>query len=407
MFLAAQDVTTDFARRGNGQIARDLKNLVPFFNASTQGIYRNARQFSKQESDRAGIRFAKNVVNAALASTLANSLLLSYLGDNEKEEFFYLSNDLKAKHMFLPNFAPDIFGNAALIRIPIDQNPVSYAVNAAVANFFWKGESDNEFVVEMSAVANAIKDNLNPVGSTILDPAISMLSNKNWYGSDIVPSYLESYDETNQYTEETPTPFVEASKLLSDVGIKVSPMMLQYMAEQYTGYIGQTLIPALPSEKNKDGVLSGVLNALVATTRKRVTSDPLKSNDVVSYVYDSFDEMTAVYKAGKGKREFEIDYFRPNLTGIERKRAIREADDLTHSGGDIYEAKKDISAGYDRIDQITEREDLSEDEKHVLIQKVRRDMVEMALDVQEVMNDYNARYKDDGIVKQFMTWLFS
>lgn len=406
-FLAAQDVTTDFSRRGNGQIARDLKNLVPFFNASTQGIYRNARQFSAQESDRAGIRFAKNVVNSALASALANGLLLSYLDDDEKEEFFYLSDDLKAKHMFLPNFAPDVFGDAALIRIPLDQNPVSYAVNAAVANFFWEGESDNEFVIEMSAVANVIKDNLNPVGSTILDPAISMLSNKNWYGSDIVPSYLESYDETNQYTEETPTPFVEISKGLSDVGIKVSPMMLQYMAEQYTGYIGQTIIPALPSEKNQDGIAAGLLNALVATARKRVTSDPLKSNDVVSTVYDSYDEMNAVYKAGKSKRDFEIDYFRSDLTDRERRRAINEADDLIHSGGDIYEAKKDISAGYDRIDQINDRDDLTDEEKHTLIQKIRRDMVETALDVQEVMNDYNTRYKDNGIVKQFMTWLFS
>lgn len=406
-FLAAQDVTTDFARRGNGQIARDLKNLVPFFNASTQGIYRNVRQLSAQESDRAGIRFAKNVVNSALASALANSMLLAWMDDDEKEEFFYLSDDLKAKHMFLPNFAPDVFGDAALIRIPLDQNPVSYAVNAAVANFFWEGESDNEFVIEMSAVANVIKDNLNPVGSTILDPAISMLSNKNWYGSDIVPSYLESYDETNQYTEETPTPFVEISKGLSNIGIKVSPMMLQYMAEQYTGYIGQTLIPALPSEKNQGGIAAGLLNALVATARKRVTSDPLKSNDVVSTVYDSYDEMNAVYKAGKSKRDFEIDYFRSDLTDRERRRAINEADDLIHSGGDIYEAKKDISAGYDRIDQINNRDDLTDEEKHTLIQKIRRDMVETALDVQEVMNDYNTRYKDNGIVKQFMTWLFN
>ena len=234
-----------------------------------------------------------------------------------------------------------------------------------------------------------------------------MLSNKNWYGSDIVPSYLESYDETNQYTEETPTPFVDISKGLSNIGIKVSPMMLQYMAEQYTGYIGQTIIPALPSEKNQGGIAAGLLNALVATARKRVTSDPLKSNDVVSTVYDSYDEMNAVYKAGKSKRDFEIDYFRSDLTDRERRRAINEADDLIHSGGDIYEAKKDISAGYDRIDQINDRDDLTDEEKHTLIQKIRRDMVETALDVQEVMNDYNTRYKDNGIVKQFMTWLFS
>ena len=194
---------------------------------------------------------------------------------------------------------------------------------------------------------------------------------------------------------------------MSKVGVKVSPMMLQYLSEQYTGYIGQTVIPALPSEKNKDNALSGLLNALVATARKRVTSDPLKSNDVVSTVYDSFDDMSAVSKAGKSKREFEIDYFRPGLTPREQKRAIDEAYEMTHSGGVLYEAKKEISSGYDKIDEITERGDLTDEEKKTLIDRVRREMIETALDAQEVMNDYDVRYKDDGIIKQFMTWLWS
>lgn len=405
-FLAAQDVTTDFARRGNGQIARDLKNLIPFFNASMQGVYRNARQFTAQESDRAKTRFAKNIINSALASALANAMLLKYMDDDEKEEFIYLSDDLKAKHMFLPNFAPDIFGNAALIRIPIDQNPVSYAVNAAVSNFIWKGETDNEFVIELGAVADVIMDNLNPFGSTILDPAISIISNKNWYGGNIVPTYLESYDETNQYTEETPTPFVTFSKGLAQAGIKISPMMLQYIAEQYTGYVGQTLIPALPSEKNDNGFIGGVLNALVATARKRVTTDPLASNGVVSGVYDSFNALQAVYKAGNSKRGFDIDYLNPKLNDMERRRAVREADDLIHSGGDVYDAKKEISAGYDKIDEINDRDDLTDEEKHVLIQRVRRDMVETALDVREIMNDYDARYKNNGVVRRFLDGIF-
>lgn len=405
-FLAAQDVTTDFARRGNGQIARDLKNLIPFFNASMQGVYRTGRQFTAQESDRAKTRFAKNVLNSALASALANAVLLKYLDDDEKDEYAWLSDDLKAKHMFIPNFAPDIFGNAALIRIPIEQNPVSYAINAAVSNFIWKGETDNEFIIELCAVADIILDNLSPVGSTILDPIIAMRSNKNWYGSNIVPSYLESYDETNQYTEETPTPFVAFSKWFARAGIKVSPMMLQYMAEQYTGYIGQTLIPALPSEKNDTPVLRGWLDSLVATARKRVTTDPLASNGVVSGVYDSFNELQAVYKAGNSKRDFDIDYLNPNLSNAERRHAISEADDLIHSGGDIYEAKKEISALYDRIDEINDRDNLTDGEKHILVQKVRRDMVEIALDAQEIANDYDTRYKDNSIIKRFMNEIF-
>ena len=405
-FLASQDVTTDFTRKGNGQIARDLKNIVPFFNASLQGVYRTGRQLTGQESDRAGIRFAKTLVNTTLASALANGIMMAYLDDDEKEEFFYLSDDLKAKHMFLPNFAPEVFGDAALIRIPLNQDPVMYAINAAVTNFAWSGESDNEYVIEMAVVADVILDNLNPVGSTIFDPAVSILSNKNWYGSNIVPSYLQSYETTNQYTEETPLPFVGLSKILSGEGIKISPMMIQYVAEQLTGYIGQTLIPALPSEKNKGNILEGWLNALIATARKRVTSDPLTSNDVVSTVYDSYNALNAVYKAGSSKRQFDIEYLSPALSERERRRAITEADDLIHSGGEIYEAKKEISAGYDKIDQINERDDLTDEEKHVLTQRIRKQMVETALDVQEIVEDYNVRYKYNGVIPRWIAKKF-
>lgn len=403
-FLAAQDVTTDFARHGNSQLARDLKYLIPFFNASMQGIYRNARQFTAQESDRAKIRLAKQITNTALASLLANGLLMMYLDDDEKEEFTYLSQDLTTKHMFIPNFDPDTFGDAMLIRIPLDQNPLSYAINAAVSNMVWKGETGDEFLISMAALADVIKDNLNPVSSTILDPVLAVRSNKNWYGSNIVPTYLQTYDALNQYTEETPEAFVTSAKLLNAVtGKKVSPMMLQYMAEQYIGYIGQTVIPALPSEKNQDGFISGLFSALAATARKRITSDPLKSNDVVSTVYDSFDEMNAVSKAGKSNRDFDIDYLKPTLTERERDRAIAEAYALTHSKGELYEAKKEISALYDEIDEINARDDLTDRQKYLLTSDVRREMIEIALDAQEVMQDYDARYRYDDILPRMFT----
>lgn len=398
-FLAAQDVTTDFARHGNSQLARDLKYLIPFFNASMQGVYRNARQFTAQESDRAKIRLAKQITNTALASLLANALLMEFLDDEEKEEFTYLSQDLTTKHMFIPNFDPDTFGDAMLIRIPLDQNPISYAINAAVSNMVWKGETGDEFLISMAALADVIKDNLNLASSTILDPVLAVRSNKNWYGSNIVPTYLQSYDALNQYTEETPEAFVTGAKLLNTVtGKKVSPMMIQYMAEQYTGYIGQTVIPALPSEKNQDGFISGWFNALAATARKRITSDPLKSNDVVSTVYDSFNEMSAVSKAGKSKRDFEIDYLKPSLNDREKRRAVNEAYDLTHSGGELYEAKKEISALYDEIDEINARDDMTDRQKYLLTSEVRKEMVEIALDAQEVMQDYDARYRYDDIL---------
>lgn len=403
-FLAAQDVTTDFSRHGgNASMIGDLRSLVPFFNASLQGIYRTARQATAQESERAEARFAKNVLNVALTSALANALILKYSDDDDVEEFAYLSDDLRAKHMFLPNFAPDFFGDAPFIRIPLDQNPLSYAVNASVSNFIWSGVgADNEAMIEISALADVIMDNLNPISSTILDPAMAMQTNKSWYGSNIVPTYLQSYEPVNQYTEDTPTAFVFFAKSLSDAGVQISPMMIQYMAEQYSGYIGQTVIPALKSEKgDESGLLARLSQSLISTARKRVTSDPLTSNDIISQVYDSYYDMDAVQKEGRSEREFDIQYLDPSMSNEKAQNAIDEAYKLTHKGGALYEAKKVISDGYSRIDEIDGMDALSDEEKTELERAVRREMIESALDAREAMEDYDARYRYSGILPRY------
>ncbi len=86
-FLAAQDVTVDFARSGNGRIGAELRALVPFFGASVQGVYRTGRMVTEGERDRAPARFTKTIVNTALMSALCNALLMKFSSDDDKEEY--------------------------------------------------------------------------------------------------------------------------------------------------------------------------------------------------------------------------------------------------------------------------------------------------------------------------------
>ncbi|MDY4856064.1 MAG: LPD38 domain-containing protein [Candidatus Ventricola sp.] len=388
-YLAAQDVTTDFSRRGSSRAARELRMVVPFFNASLQGIYRTGRQVTKAESDRAPTRFIKTVINTGIASALASGLLLRHLDDDEKEEFLWLSDDLKAKHMYLPNFAPDVLGDAPLIRIPLAQDPLSYAVHAAVTNTMWSGQGE-EWAVALSAVADNILNTMNPVNSTTLDPLISMSTNKNWYGSNIVPRSMDGWYVTNQYAETTPTAFVTASNVLDGFGVGISPMMLQYLAEQYTGYIGQMAIPFFSKDEHT-GEIEGV-SAVIEKVRKTLTSDPLISQQVISSVYDNAELLTSVTKAGDNNRP--MDMLRSGLTQYEASAAYEEAYDLMHAGGAIYEAKKFMKNGYKRIDEIEANPDLSEDEKYELTSSIRREMIETALDANEEMAAFRERYLD-------------
>lgn len=388
-YLAAQDVTTDFSRRGSSRAARELRMVVPFFNASLQGIYRTGRQVTKAESDRAPTRFVKTVINTGIASALASGLLLRHLDDDEKEEFLWLSDDLKAKHMYLPNFAPDVLGDAPLIRIPLAQDPLSYAVHAAVTNTMWSGQGE-EWAVALSAVADNILNTMNPINSTTLDPIISMSTNKNWYGSDIVPRSMDGWYVTNQYTETTPTAFVTASNVLDGFGVGISPMMLQYLAEQYTGYIGQMAIPFF-SKNEQTGEIEGV-SAVIEKVRKTLTSDPLISQQVISSVYDNAELLTSVTKAGGNDRP--MDMLRSGLTTYEASAAYDDAYEMMHAGGAIYGAKKFMTNGYKRIDEIEANPDLSEDEKYDLTSGIRREMIEMALDANEEMATFRERYMD-------------
>lgn len=381
-FLAAQDVTVDFARMGNSGTASVLKQLVPFLGASTQGVYRTGRSLTEAERGRAPQRFAKTVINTALASAISAAIMLKFSDDEEKEAFAMMSDDLKAQHLYFPNFAKDILGQQPLIRIPLAQDPLTYAIHGAVTDAIWNGTTD-EMVIDVAAIANTVVDNLNPFGNgTIFEPLLAVTRNKNWYGSRIVPSYMGDWDASTQYTEETPGLFVAAGRALN-----MSPLNIQYLAEQYSGFLGQMVVPAI--SRDEAGGLGG-LEATIAAVQKRFTSDPLISNDVVGSVYDNAAFLTQVTDAAKNNRPANM--LRRGLSEDERNAAYQEAYDLTHKGGIIADAKTFLSDGYDRIDEINANDTLTPEQKYTLTSDVRREMIKVALEANEAAAAYNEKY---------------
>lgn len=382
-YRAAQESTVDFGRKGASSIGRGIRNIVPFMNASLQGVYRTGRQFTAQERGQLVSRVMRSVINTGLFTAVCAGLRAKFLDDEDKEQFAFLSDDLKNGHFFIPNLLPQVFGEAPLIRIPIDQNPLDYFTHAMVFNALESGKGD-EFTIDMATTFATMVDSLNPVGSTIFDPLISTQTNKNWYGSRIVPTYMESWDSTTQYTEDTPDTFIRLSRFIKALpgNSEISPMMLQYVAQQYLGYVGQVAIPTIGGDDP--------LTAFTAYARKMLTSDPLKSNDVVSEVYNNSTFLTTVVKAGDNGREFNM--LRGDLTPRQAKRAYDEAYDMTHSGGTLYEAKQTISEGYEKIKAINARTDLTDEEKYEKSSKIRAKMCELALEANQEFAKYQEKW---------------
>lgn len=382
-YRAAQESTVDFGRKGASSVGRGIRNIVPFMNASLQGVYRTGRQFTAQERGQLVSRVMRSILNTGLFTAVCAGLRAKFLDDEDKEQFAFLSDDLKNGHFFIPNLLPQVFGEAPLIRIPIDQSPLDYFTHAMVFNALESGKGD-EFTIDMTTTFATMVDSLNPVGSTIFDPLISTQTNKNWYGSRIVPTYMESWDPTTQYTEDTPNTFIRLSRFINALpgNPEISPMMLQYVAQQYTGYVGQVAIPTIGGDDP--------LTAFTAYARKMLTSDPLKSNDVVSEVYNANTFLTTVVKAGDNGREFNM--LRGDLTPRQAQRAYDEAYDLTHSGGTLYEAKQTISEGYEKIKAINARTDLTDEEKYEKSSKIRAKMCELALEANQEFAKYQEKW---------------
>lgn len=257
-------------------------------------------------------------------------------------------------------------------------------VHGAVSNAIWNGTGE-EPLISLTAIAKNVLDGFNPVNGTIFDAAIAMGTNTNWYGSKIVPTRMESWDPSTQYTEETPDIFVTVGRLLN-----VSPMKLQYLAEQYTGFLGQMVIPAISKDANT-GELGG-FKAAINAVRKRLTSDPLKSNDITSSFYDGLSVLQQVGYAAKNDRP--LNMLRRGLTEDEARAAVDEANELTGSNGVLTQAKKYLNDGYAQIEEIEARTDLSDHEKYILTSEVRRDMMLNTLEAQEAIGAYRAKYID-------------
>lgn len=382
-FLGAQDITVDFARRGYGGISQDVKQLIPFFGASLQGMYRTARMFSAAERGNLAKRFAKTVINVGITSALSNALLIKFFDKpEEKEEYARMSDDLKASHIYLPNFLPEVFGNAPLIRIPLPQDPLSYALHGVITDCMWYGTTEDP-VVELSAIVGQVVDNLNPISDPIFSPILQVIRNKTYYGSNIVPDYMSGWAESTQYTNETPGIFITIGRLTN-----ISPMKIEYLVKQYTGFIGQTVIPFLSKDENTGEI--GGIKAVVSSVRKMFTSDPLTSNNVISSMYDGIDSLTEVINAYKNEKP--LNMLRRGLTEEQYKTAYQEAYDLTHSGGIIYEAKSQISDLYSQIDSINANEALTESDKYTLTSDLRRQQIELALTANEAYGEYKEKY---------------
>lgn len=327
----AADITTNFKR--GGDITKAInRNGVNFLNASVQGLDKFYRNISGQN----GIKGYVNLLAKATIMSIAPSILNHILLDDDKD------------YQDLPQSTKDLYylfktGDGKFIRIPkgrilsifgsVARRTVEDAQGQDDA---WDGIGDT--------IVNQIAPN-NPLEDNILAPIMQVKNNKTWYGGDLVSSRLQKELPKNQYDETTD----ELSKWLGGK-LNLSPKKINYLLDQYSGGIGDVLLPIITPQAKQ--------NVLV----DKFTTDSVLKNKNVSKFYITLEKQTQI-----ANDSFATD---------EDKVKLKYLNSVSSDMSDLYKEKRAIQMS-----------NISNNEKTTKVREIQSKINELA---EKGLNNYNS-----------------
>lgn len=350
--LGAADITTNFAR--GGSVTKALNRyLVPFLNPSVQGF----DKFIRNATDIVQRRDVKAAASLILKAALINlpPLLLNGLMHGDDDEWDDIPANTKANYYLIK------IGNGYWIKIPKGRAIAVLSTAAVYTQEKQKGED-----VKFSDVFEVIKSNVAPTDIFNQNIATAWTQAKltnpdnpgtTWYGGNIESDRLQNYRPEDRYDEKTD----ELSKAIGKL-FKVSPKKVNYLLDQYTGVIGDLLLPLItPATKSS--------HWLLAAPQAAFTIDTTSTNKTTGEYYDLLDDLK--YDANDG----DIG------AGITRKY-------VSHAGDEVNDY-------YQQIRAIQNDKNLSDGEKNRLVRALKSQLIERQKEIiaqaepyREAVNDY-------------------
>lgn len=328
--LGAADITTNFAR--GGSVTKALNRyLVPFLNPSIQGFDKFIRNATETRSVKAAGSLILKAALMGIAPALLNAL--AYRDDDEWDD---IPANTKANY-YLINF-----GNGIWLKIPKGR-AIAVLSTAAV---YGKEKLDGEDV-KFSDVFEVIKSNIAPTDIFNQNIATAWTQTKltnpdnpgtTWYGGNIESDRLQNYRPSERYDEKTD----ELSKWIGKT-FNLSPKKINYLLDQYSGVIGDILLPLMTPA-------TSAASKLLAAPMAAFTIDTTSTNKTTGEYYDLLDDLK--YDANDG----DIG------AGITRKY-------VSHAGDEVNDY-------YAQIRAIQNDKNLSDGEKNRLVRALKAQLIE-------------------------------
>lgn len=274
--LDSADVTTNFGR--SGSLVKKLNStLIPFLNPSVQG-------FSKLIRTLTGARTAKEISILVFKIAVVGIIphLINDLMYDDDEDYEQL-RDTDKENNFLFKVG-DKF-----IKIPKGRVASVFAGAVNRTKDMFDGESD-----AWDGYLKNVMQQVTPVESfsrTIFSPFSDVKNNLTWYGSAIEGQQFENTAPKDRYDESTSSIAVLMGKVLN-----YSPKKIHYLLDQYSGVIGDFILPATTKKAEKD-FLSG-----------NFTLDPVTSNKLSTDFYDIYEQAQYAKTAGDDTAIYQVKY---------------------------------------------------------------------------------------------------
>lgn len=355
----AAEITTNFKR--GGDVAKSLnRNGATFLNASIQGFDKQIRNF-KDALTSGDKKQIVHLLTKALIFGIAPTMLNDAANDDDDE--YKEMPDYQKDNYYL--FKAD---NGKWIRIPKGR-AMSVLGSAArrTKNFVTTGDISAykglwDFA-KTQVAPNSIFEN------NILAPFSQVKNNKSWSGSKIIPDSIAKRPTEEQYNEKTDSFSKWLGQVFKDIPVPKeyenfkSPMAINYLIDQYTGAIGDVVLPMTAEKATSDQ------SPLIAPITSKFTVDSAYSNKSVSDFYDT-------------KTEIEKKKNSVKATGMDTaKNSYMTSKNLQMSN--LYKEQREIQSN----------SSLSKKEKYKQAREVQKEINNLAKEtVEEVKNAKKEEY---------------
>lgn len=327
----AAEITTNFKRGGDWSKFLN-RNGATFLNASIQGFDKLYRNFSGQNGAKGYINILAKATLLSIVPSILNHMLLDDDEDYKElpqstKDLYYLFKYDNGKFIRIPKGrALSIFGAAGRRMVEMLQGQEDA----------WEGYGET--------IINQIAPN-NPLQDNIFAPIGAVMSNKTWYNSDLVSDRLQKELPKNQYDETTD----EFSKWLGKQ-INISPKKINYLVDQYSGGIGDIILPMITPQAKENVFID------------KFTTDSVLKNKNVSKFFDTIDKQTQI-----ANDSFSTDEDQLQLKYLNSK--LKDVNDL-------YKEKRNIQMS-----------DIAKNEKKIKVREVQ-DKINML--AEEALKNYKS-----------------